>query len=84
MTDEQIADLRGMVKVWWRHTREEVEALEAAIALAEQTCETCAYYYERDCRKAVIPWCYRDDCACERYGNRCGNWKKKDYEGPRP
>ena len=82
MTAEQIAELRGMVEGWWRHTREEVEALEAAIALAEQTCETCEHQYRRQRawrgRPPIDMYCQKLSVWCEGAGNRCGAWRAKE------
>lgn len=80
MTAEQIAELGVMVKSWWRHTREEVAALDAAIALAEQTCETCAMQTDHhpDLPDLDSPSCLVLGWPCAMMGNRCGAWKAKE------
>lgn len=74
MTTEQIAVLR----VWahaLRDTDNDVaaDALNAAIALAEQTCETCAHQ-----KPGMKDWCQKVAVLCATVGNRCGARKAKE------
>lgn len=41
--------------------------------LEGQTCSNCAANYPDDPR-----WCTKHAHLCERYGHRCGAWKKRE------
>ncbi len=52
------------------------DALHAAIALAEQTCETCALTDFNPTKYG--PSCLSLGRACALMGNRCGAWTAKE------
>ena len=83
MTAEQIQLLRDLV-AWPSELADQsatAEAIRAAIALAEQTCETCGAMSRIEDN---ISYCNQHEAPCVMFGYRCGAWWKKDYEGPRP
>jgi hypothetical protein len=78
MTAEQIAVLRGMVKGWWQHTREEVEALEAAIALAGMVCTTCKHRGVALCMKVSVPGHSVAIVPHAQLGGGCRGWEAEE------
>ena len=75
MTAEQIQLLRDLV-AWPSELADQsatAEAIRAAIALAEQTCETCAHQ-----KPGMKDWCQKVAVLCATVGHRCGRWEPKE------
>jgi hypothetical protein len=82
MTAEQIQLLRDLV-AWPSELADQsatAEAIRAAIALAEQTCKTCAHRTDRhpDYPDMESPSCLTLDWPCALMDNRCGAWTAKE------